>query len=142
VHNYGPCHTLMMYAASSKGENFMSRIPPPDVTEADFDAALEKFRTVLGAQHVLWQPEDLKEFHDPYPTTSEPEFLPGAVVFPETTEEVQQLVEIANEFRIPLSPTATGKNLGYGGAAPRLSGAVVVQTARRMNKIIEVNEKY
>lgn len=120
----------------------MSRILPPDVSETTFDAALEKFREVLGAEHVIATAEELKAFQDPYPTTSEPEFLPGAVVFPETTEEVQRLVEIANEFCIPLSPTATGKNLGYGGAAPRLSGAVVVQTARRMNKIIEVNEKY
>src|SRR5699024_9472154 len=89
VHNYGPCHIFLVQRAPSKGENLMSRILPPDVSEADFDAALEKFRTALGTEHVLWQPEDLKEFHDPYPTTSEPEFLPGAVVFPETTEEVQ-----------------------------------------------------
>ncbi len=55
----------------------MSRILPPDVSETTFDAALEKFREVLGAEHVLATAEELKAFQDPYPTTSEPEFLPG-----------------------------------------------------------------
>ena len=55
---------------------------------------------------------------------------------------MQEIVRIANEYGIPLSPISTGKNNGYGGAAPRLSGAVVVDTGERMNKIIEVNEKY
>ncbi|EOH1484501.1 FAD-dependent oxidoreductase [Campylobacter coli] len=29
-------------------------------------------------------------------------------------EEVQAIVKIANEFKIPLFPISTGKNLGYG----------------------------
>ena len=120
----------------------MGRIIPADVPVAEFDAALEEFRALLGVEHVLSEPDALKEFNDPYPTTSGDDFRPGAVVFPETTEEVQELVRIANEHRVPLSPVATGKNLGYGGAAPRLAGTVVVHTSRRMDQIIEVNEKY
>ncbi|HED6220415.1 TPA: FAD-binding protein [Campylobacter coli] len=33
-------------------------------------------------------------------------------------EEVQAIVKIANEFKIPLFPISTGKNLGYGSSAP------------------------
>lgn len=125
------------------GDFDMTRILPPDVSETDFDTALDRFREVLGNQHVLSTEQELKEFDDPFPATAdETLFRPGAVIFPSSTEEIQEIVRIANEFRVPLSPTSTGKNLGYGGAAPRLSGAVVVATARRMNKIIEVNEKY
>lgn len=120
----------------------MSRILPPDVSEADFDAALGRFRDVLGAQWVLSTEEELAPFRDPFPTTNDDRFVPGAVVSPSTPEEIQELVRIANEYKIPLSPVATGKNLGYGGAAPRLAGAVVVNTGERMTKIIEVNEKY
>lgn len=120
----------------------MSRILPLDVSEADFDAALDEFRNALGAQWVLASPEELEAFADPFPTTNGQEFLPGAVVSPATPEEVQELVRIANKYKVPLSPVSTGKNLGYGGAAPRLSGTVVVNTGERMKKIIEVNEKY
>ncbi|MEW1821685.1 FAD-binding oxidoreductase [Arthrobacter sp. NPDC080031] len=120
----------------------MSRILPPDVTESEFNTALDKFRAVLGAEHVLATEEELAPYRDPFPTNNDERFIPGAVVFPSTPEEIQELVRIANEYKIPLSPVSTGKNLGYGGAAPRLSGAVVVATGRRMNKIIEVNEKY
>ena len=54
---------------------------------------------------------------------------------------MQEIVRIANEFGVPLSPISTGKNNGYGGGQPRLSGAVVVDTGERMNRILEVNEK-
>lgn len=32
-----------------------------------------------------------------------------------------------------------GRNLGYGGAAPRVSGSVVVDLGRRMNKVIKID---
>jgi FAD binding domain len=63
------------------------------------------------------------------------------VVSPASVEEVQAVVRAANKYGVPLSPVATGKNNGYGGAAPRLAGAVVVNTGAQMNKILEVNER-
>ena len=49
-------------------------------------------------------------------------------------------MKIANEFRVPLYPISTGRNLGYGGSAPALSGSVVLDL-KRMNKILEVDER-
>ena len=43
-------------------------------------------------------------------------------------------------YRIPLYPISTGKNLGYGGSAPYLSGSVVLDL-KRMNRMLEVSEK-
>src|SRR5690606_30562402 len=63
-----------------------------------------------------------------------------AVVLPETTEEVQAVVRIANEQGIPLWTHSTGKNNGYGGAAPGFPGAVTV-SLRRMNRVTEINEE-
>jgi 4-cresol dehydrogenase (hydroxylating) flavoprotein subunit len=65
----------------------------------------------------------------------------SAAVSPASTEQVQEIVRIANEFGVPLFPISTGKNNGYGGGQPRLSGAVVVGTGERMNRILEVDEK-
>ena len=47
---------------------------------------------------------------------------------PDSAEQVQEIVRIANEFRIPLYPISTGRNLGYGGSAPALSGSVVARS--------------
>jgi 4-cresol dehydrogenase (hydroxylating) len=119
----------------------MTRTLPPGVTEQDFDTALARFREVVGDKWVLSLEHELLSFRDPYPVGADAAGIPSAVISPETTEQVQQIVRIANEFKIPLSPVSTGKNNGYGGASPRLSGSVIVKTGERMNKILEVNEK-
>ena len=49
-------------------------------------------------------------------------------------------MKIANELHVPLYPISTGRNFGYGGAAPALSGSVVLDL-KRMNKILEVDER-
>jgi hypothetical protein len=63
----------------------------------------------------------------------------SAPVAPAHVDEVQAIVRIANELRVPIFPISTGMNLGYGGSAPNLCGTVVLDL-KRMNKIIEVNE--
>ena len=113
---------------------------PPGVSQAAFGAALDAFRAVLGAEHVLTSPADLAGYQDPYPVSDASTHATSAVVMPGSSEETQAVVRIANEHRIPLSPISTGKNNGYGGPAPRLAGSVVVAMGR-MNRILEVNEK-
>ena len=41
---------------------------------------------------------------------------------PTTVEEVQAVVRIANEHRVPLWTHGAGPNNGYGGPAPRVEG--------------------
>ena len=120
----------------------MTRTLPPGVPEERFDTALQRFRDVVGDKWVMSEVAELESFRDPYPVGAEEAFIPSAVISPETTEQVQDIVRIANEFGIPLSPVSTGRNNGYGGASPRLSGSIVVKTGERMNKILEVNSKY
>ena len=55
-------------------------------------------------------------------------------------EQVQAIVKIANTYKIPLWTISTGKNLAYGGSAPRLSGSVVLDL-KRMNRVLEVSEE-
>lgn len=56
-------------------------------------------------------------------------------------EQVQAVVKLANELVLPLWTVSRGRNLGYGGPAPRLRGSAVLDL-KRMNRIIEVNEKF
>jgi len=117
-------------------EFFMSRVLSPGVSEQDFDAALREFAGVVGEKWVISEESEVAKFQDPYPVGANAAAGPSAVVSPASTEEVQEVVRIANRYGVPLSPVSTGKNNGYGGAAPRLSGAVVVNTGARMNKIL------
>lgn len=54
-------------------------------------------------------------------------------------EDVQAIVRWANDTLIPIHPISMGRNLGYGGAAPRVSGSVVVDLGRRMNKVLKID---
>lgn len=119
-----------------------ARVLPPGLSAEQFDAALARFREIVGDKYVLDEDGDLSRYRDPYPVGTEGSTEPSAVVLPETTEQVQDLVRAANEFGVPLSPISTGRNNGYGGSAPRLHGTVVVNTGERMNRILNVDERF
>jgi glycolate oxidase subunit GlcD len=61
---------------------------------------------------------------------------PRAVVLPESTEEVVDVVTTCAEFGVPITPRGAGTGLS-GGATP-VDGGVVVETAR-MNRILELD---
>ena len=115
---------------------------PPGVSPADFAQAIGQFQAAVGKDWVFTSDDDLDLYKDAYsPFWGEPEEkIASAAVAPASTEEVQAVVRIANRYKIPIYPISTGKNLGYGGSAPVLSGSVVLDL-KRMNRIIEVNER-
>jgi glycolate oxidase len=61
---------------------------------------------------------------------------PDCVVFPATSEEVAEVLRVANERRIPVVPRGSGTNLS-GGTVPHHGGIVLVLT--RMNELKEVS---
>jgi FAD/FMN-containing dehydrogenase len=115
---------------------------PQGVSQADFSAALAAFESAVGSkQWVFTSEEDLDLYRDAYsPLWGQPdERIASAAVAPDTVEQVQAIVRIANQYKVPLYPISTGRNLGYGGSAPSLSGSVVLDL-KRMNRILDVNE--
>jgi (+)-pinoresinol hydroxylase len=115
---------------------------PPGVSASDFAAAIQQFQDAVGKEWVFTSDEDVALYRDAYsPFMGEPEekFVSAAVA-PESVEQVQKVVRVANQYKIPIYPVSTGKNLGYGGSAPVLSGSVVLDL-KRMNRIVEVNER-
>ncbi|HEX6994676.1 MAG TPA: FAD-binding oxidoreductase [Gammaproteobacteria bacterium] len=115
---------------------------PPGISDREFAAALDEFRDAVGAEWVFSSDEDVALYRDAYSIFwGEPEErLASAAVAPSTVEEVQAVVRVANARRIPLYPISTGRNLAYGGSAPVYSGSVVLDL-KRMNRVIEVNER-
>ncbi len=114
----------------------------PGVSPSDFAKAIRQFEQAVGADWVYTRDEDVDLYRDAFsPFLGEPEErMASAAVAPSEVEQVQQIVRIANQFKIPLYPISTGRNLGYGGSAPAYSGSVVVDL-KRMNRILDVNEE-
>ena len=97
---------------------------------------------IVGRQWVFSSEEDVALYRDAYSPLwgEEGERFASAAVAPVSVEEVQGIVKIANEYRLPLYPISTGKNLTYGGSAPVYSGSVVVDL-KRMNRVLDVSAR-
>ena len=103
------------------------------LTTAAINAALKAFAGVVGASNVFATEEDRTAYSDKF-AMHPGRNIPAGAVAPITVEEVQAIVRIAQERRMPIWPISRGKNLGYGGSAPLLSGSVVLDLSR-MKKI-------
>jgi FAD/FMN-containing dehydrogenase len=115
---------------------------PPGVSSELFSQALKQFEDAIGKEWVFTSDEDMNLYRDAYSPFwhEEQDRVPSAAVAPVSVEQVQKIVRIANGHRIPLWTISTGRNLAYGGASPALSGSVMLDL-KRMNRILEVNDK-
>src|SRR5581483_5176055 len=96
-------------------------------------AALVKFEQVVGGRGYLLRPEDLKLYeYDGGVDKAQP----NLVVFPETTGQVAAIVQIANEYGLPIVGRGAGTGLS-GGAIPRAGGILV--SFARMNRILKID---
>ena len=119
----------------------MSMPVPPGLSARALQRALDAFAGVVGREWVLDTDLDRDTYRDLYQPANETRHVPAAAVAPASTEEVQALLRLANEHRVPLWPISRGKNLGYGGSAPRLTGSVVLDLSR-MRRILEVDARH
>ena len=87
---------------------------------------------------VITDAEGLRAFRDPFQFASWEDNTASAVLSPTTVEEIQEIVRIANRHRVPLWTHGQGRNNGYGGPAPRVSGSVIV-SLRQMNRVLEID---
>lgn len=113
---------------------------PPGISQSRFSRILGEFEEVVGSDWVFSSDEDVALYRDSYSIFwgEEEERVASAAVAPNSVEEVQQIVRIANRYGVPLYPISTGRNLTYGGSAPTLTGSVVVDL-KRMNRILKVD---
>lgn len=113
---------------------------PARIPTFDLGPAIEKLTALLGPEGVLVEAEKVSEFRDPFAHVSWREYQPGAVLMPASVEEVQAVLRVANECKVPVWTSGQGRNNGYGGAAPRVGGSFAL-SLRRMNKVLEVDEE-
>jgi glycolate oxidase len=96
----------------------------------------ELFAGVVGGDHVLVGADAKEDYSRDEVLTEEPH-QPLAVVRPATTDEVAEVLRVADENEIPV--TARGAGTGMSGACiPEPNGIVV--SFERMNHIVEIDE--
>jgi glycolate oxidase len=102
-------------------------------TNASMPEVIARLKEIVGEENVLIDPDKV----EPYGADAVKEkFPPEAVVFPESTSQISQILRLANEKLFPV--TARGGGVGYTGGAVPIDGGIVIGTDR-MNKIIEID---
>ena len=100
------------------------------------ESILTEFQKIVGKENVLTTPEALKAYS--YDGTTNWIHEPDVVVFPTSTNEISEIVKIANAEKIPLTPRGGGTNVS-GGSVPWLGGIVLCTT--KMNKILKIDKE-
>ncbi|MGB0127813.1 MAG: FAD-binding oxidoreductase [Rhodocyclaceae bacterium] len=114
------------------------RTLPKGVTAGNFDNLLKDLRAVLGAENVVDRRAALVPYNKIMMPVPDPEHAPSAAITPGSVEDIQKCLALFNKYRVPVYPISTGKNLGYGSAAPVQRGQVVMDL-KRMNRILDVD---
>lgn len=100
-------------------------------------SVVEELKGIVGPGGVVVDPERLEAFSHDETSAEEYGRLPEAAVMPASTEEVAEVVRLANRERIPVTPRGAGSGLS-GGAVPLYGG--IVLSLERMNRLIEIDE--
>lgn len=106
---------------------------------ANFDAFFNEIQSKLGAEAVNRTDETLTRYGEN--TMPGGDRRPAGVVYPASTAEVQVIVRAANTHKVPLYPVSTGNNIGLGSRSASKAGQVIVDLGRRMNRILEINDR-
>ena len=109
-----------IFEGRTKPQNERQRLPvvPQGIERDDFLKALAELKEQLGSEQVEINDKPLKDgwymehpnTHDMMTILDEEEFVASAVVYPGSTEEVQQIVGWANKYRVPIFPISMGRN--------------------------------
>lgn len=100
----------------------------------DRKTLVKELESILGQERVISDYEDLLVYDCDGLTINKA--VPDVVVLPESTEEVQAIVCLANRMEVPF--VARGAGTGLSGGALPLRGGIVISLVR-MNRILEVD---
>jgi glycolate oxidase len=95
---------------------------------------LAPLREIVGAENVLISKEDLIPYS--FDGTAALQQMPGGVVFAKTTEQVAQVLKLANRTKTPVVTRGSGTGLS-GGSLP--SADCLVLCLVKMDRILELD---
>ncbi|MDH4214121.1 MAG: FAD-binding oxidoreductase [Candidatus Thorarchaeota archaeon] len=88
---------------------------------------VEKIAAIVGDEFVSTREDILLTYSVSASTSYEP-VMPGAIVRPADTQQVSQVIKIANEYKIPVTPRSGGSSL-QGEVIP-IEGGLVIDLLR------------
>ncbi len=106
---------------------------------ASFDAFFQEIESKLGRDAVNRSEETLTRYGEN--TMPGGDRRPAGVIYPSSTADVQTIVRSANAHKVPLYPVSTGNNIGLGSRSASSAGQVIVDLGRKMNRILEINDR-
>jgi len=106
------------------------------IRKENLKKAKEELIGLLGEERVSDDPAILICYSHDF--TPEAGRMPNLVVLPQTTEEVSEIVKIANKYEIPVYVITTGYNHG-GMWIPRRGGIMI--DLKKMDSVCEIDEE-
>lgn len=98
-------------------------------------AVIEELKSIVGAKNTLTKKDECFDFG--YDATLT-EYSADAVAFARSTEEVVQIIKLANREKVAVISRGAGTNLS-GGTVPHQGGIILNLT--RMNRVLEIDTK-
>lgn len=98
---------------------------------------IKALNEAVGAENVKTDQDTLLKYKTDEETDPRYHHLPEVVVWVNSTEEVSQVIKIANKFCVPVTPRSAGTSVSCG-AIPVYGGIVLL--LERMNRILELNK--
>ena len=96
----------------------------------------EKLGKIVGKKNLTFDPEKMEDYsHDEF-SLKEIAKMPELVIKPRTTEEVAEILRLANEEMVPVTPRGGATGMA-GGCVPFYGG--IVLSLENMNRILEVD---
>ena len=112
-------------------------LPLPASGSPDMQRAIREWREQLGAEQVLTEGPALADYAE---TTLPAGTRPSAVVRPASHSQVQSVLRVAFNRRVPWHAISQGKNWGYGDRCAAEDGRVIIDLSR-MRAIRELNRE-
>ncbi len=104
------------------------------------EKAISRLESALGKENVFLDMSHRAvraAVPAPFPICHWEDHIPDIVALPKTTDEVVEIMKVANEFKIPVVPRAGATGLA-DGAVPLRKG--ILLDIKRMNEIIEIDD--
>ena len=84
---------------------------------------VKELSSIVGEEYISTRKDVLLTYSSSASTSYE-RVLPGAVIRPRTTEEVSEVLKVANKYKIPVTPRGGGSSL-QGEVIPQQDGLVI-----------------
>ncbi|KAH9818893.1 hypothetical protein DFH28DRAFT_887792 [Melampsora americana] len=95
----------------SKPKDIQENISIKEPTESDFRDALETLKGLIPLECISWNRDDLLLHGSSSWSYHAPDCLPGAILYPRSTQDVVKIVEVTSRYNIPLIPYSGGTSL-------------------------------